>query len=655
MSLLAALVSAAAQQASGPTDPWAYYRTVTIDNTAGAAHSDFPVKVSLTSSNFTFAHALSTGYDVQFRAADGVTVLSSWRESFDSSGQTADFWVKVPTVPGSSTTTVRLYYGNPSATDASDIEAVFLLGIDWRIYATSLAAMTGNLSSSTPYLGNRSIATTVPIITHGGTGYRQNSVREQSNIVWDAARSELVFLFTGVNASSVSNVGLCTASSIDGTWTEYGQVLTQAEDPYIVVTTDGELYTDGSGWHYVYFERKPNQADIGVARTKDWRTDWEVWSGSAWTTTVANHAIVLARGAASSWEESFTGSPTVVHDGSQFICLYEGENASLVDATGLARSSDGLTWTKEATNPITALDVIDDMVKIGSTWWLTFHASNGDQYRAKATTEPGTWTSSSLTTDPATRYIRNGNSVNLAFGFTGASAWATFQDGIGTEGMYLQTWIGGDWYGGVTSATTANPRISPLGIASTHDKLVMTPDTSLTHSIYLESATKPLTNNFQVRARRRQLAQTDDQLAGIAIGSGAVAFQSNGNNQHACYADGYLFQLTNPTQFIQIRKYTAGANVDTVATSSVTAAEANNWNLHECSYLSTGALDYKLAGTSRVSRTDTTHLSASKGVALVQGNNSSGTTGAKSEWEWIAVRPYDGADPTVSVGSESSS
>ena len=70
---------------------------------------------------------------------------------------------------------------------------------------------------------------------------------------------------------------------------------------------------------------------------------------------------------------------------------------------------------------------------------------------------------------------------------------------------------------------------------------------------------------------------------------------------------------------------------------------------------STGALDYKLAGTSRVSRTDTTHLSASKGVALVQGNNSSGTTGAKSEWEWIAVRPYDGADPTVSVGSESSS
>jgi hypothetical protein len=252
--------------------------------------------VALTSGNFTFANARTDGYDVQFRATDGSTVLRSWREAYDDGTDTAAFWVKVPSVPSNSTTTIRLYYGNPFAPDDSDITAVFPFAEDFRDIATARANLTAGVtigSTLSPTLANSSA--NGEIITHGGTGYRQAEVREQSNIVWTG--TEYVFLFTGVDASGQSTTGLCTAPDITGPWTEYGStyVLPQSEDAYITVTDDGDLYTDGSGWHFVMYERKLTTGtandDISIARTKNFRTDWEVWNSPV---TPLSSSVTLA-------------------------------------------------------------------------------------------------------------------------------------------------------------------------------------------------------------------------------------------------------------------------------------------------------------------------------------------------------------------------
>jgi hypothetical protein len=91
----------------------------------------------------------------------------------------------------------------------------------------------------------------------------------------------------------------------------------------------------------------------------------------------------------------------------------------------------------------------------------------------------------------------------------------------------------------------------------------------------------------------------------------------------------------------------------TEATLGSTVSIANfstaaDWEL---TYRSTGQLRLVRNGTQLQSVTDSTLVAADKGVAITQGIGSSGT-GARSVWEFILARPYDGVDPAVTVGAE---
>lgn len=653
MPILAGILN---QQGEG--SGWSYYRTVTIDNTGGDAHTDWAVSISLTSGNFDFANADADGIDLQFRATDGETVLPYWREAYDDVAETATLWVKVPSVPADDTVDVRLYYGNSSAIDASDVESVFLFGEDFRTPEAATNMLNGSLADGvTALLTSTELYDVLAI--HGGTGWREVQVMEQSNIVWTG--TEYVFLVTGLDASDDSDVGLYYASDIAGTWTEYGEVLPLTEDPYIAVTTTGDLYTDGSGWAYVFFERKTagtplSQNDVGVARTKNFRTDWEVWDGSAWTTTVANHAAVLVR-TPGEWDQTRTASPCVVHDGTQFVCIYEGTDGGS-NRTGVARSTDGITWTKEATNPILALEVVDDVVLVDGVWWMTGHGGTGDQYRFKSVTDgPGAWSSTSFAVAGALPYERGGNSVNLAFGFDGSESWATFQDGLGVSGIQLFRWVGGDKWAPACTGPSDSIRTesinNPSGLTGSSLKLQVAATTG-SYAVGLVSATDVGTNaNFAVRCSHKQTAgASDDQYSNVvAVGSGNPMHDAS--TGYSFIDNGYLFSILNPDEFAPvIREYSTSFRTPNIsATNNMTTAEAQVYAIHECSYLSTGALDYRYNGASRASGSDTDRLSGNKRVLLSQGNQS-GRLGGSSEYEWFVVRPYDGLDPSSSVGSE---
>jgi hypothetical protein len=57
--------------------------------------------------------------DIRFTDSDGSTLLNYWQEA------DGRFWVKVPSIPASSTKTIYVYYGNPSATSLSNGDATF--------------------------------------------------------------------------------------------------------------------------------------------------------------------------------------------------------------------------------------------------------------------------------------------------------------------------------------------------------------------------------------------------------------------------------------------------------------------------------------------------------------------------------------------------
>jgi biopolymer transport protein ExbB len=102
-------------------DAWKYRKIVTINNTVNPfLLSDQQVKIQLNSVVFDFSKAKANGEDIRFTASDGVTPLSYWiTPDYNSGTQTGTIWVKVPTVPQSSTTDIYMYYGNAAAPDAS--------------------------------------------------------------------------------------------------------------------------------------------------------------------------------------------------------------------------------------------------------------------------------------------------------------------------------------------------------------------------------------------------------------------------------------------------------------------------------------------------------------------------------------------------------
>ena len=114
---------------------WQYCANINIDNTGNSnALSDYQQKVVLDSSNFDFSKAKSDGGDIRFLDSDDSTPLSYWIENWDSSGQTATVWVKVPSIPASSNYTIYMYFGNASATSESNGTSTFEFFDDFETF-----------------------------------------------------------------------------------------------------------------------------------------------------------------------------------------------------------------------------------------------------------------------------------------------------------------------------------------------------------------------------------------------------------------------------------------------------------------------------------------------------------------------------------------
>ncbi|MDX1611005.1 MAG: DUF2341 domain-containing protein, partial [Candidatus Thermoplasmatota archaeon] len=79
----------------------------------------FQVPIELdTASAITAGEMESDCSDIRFTDADGSTVIPHWLEDGCNTGAT-QFWVKVPTIPASGTTTVYAFWDNPGVGDAS--------------------------------------------------------------------------------------------------------------------------------------------------------------------------------------------------------------------------------------------------------------------------------------------------------------------------------------------------------------------------------------------------------------------------------------------------------------------------------------------------------------------------------------------------------
>ena len=135
----------------------------------GGPHTDFPVLVQFTGDPLLMTApagriASAQGHDIQFRAADQVTILDHEIESYDGATGTLTAWVRLPVLQNGVNVTFHMFYGDPSVTCArNNPERVW--NADYR-YVYHLGESAGNPADST---ANGVVATINPSLDPAAT------------------------------------------------------------------------------------------------------------------------------------------------------------------------------------------------------------------------------------------------------------------------------------------------------------------------------------------------------------------------------------------------------------------------------------------------------------------------------------------------------
>ena len=132
---------------------WKYRLPITITEQSGQNLTDYQVKITIDTASLVSQGKMNPdGSDIRITSSDGITDLPFWIEDGTMNTTNTNIWVKVPSIPANGTTTVYMYYGNPTSTSASDVNTTALDVIpDLEIY---IPFDEGSGSVANDYSGN---------------------------------------------------------------------------------------------------------------------------------------------------------------------------------------------------------------------------------------------------------------------------------------------------------------------------------------------------------------------------------------------------------------------------------------------------------------------------------------------------------------------
>ncbi|MEL7249266.1 MAG: DUF2341 domain-containing protein [Bacteroidota bacterium] len=128
--LLAFVATGSFLLAQGCAPGWDFYRSITVDNTAGATLTDYQVEFSLNTADLVSQGKLQAdGADLRV-FADDCTPLPFWGDSLGTSTDTR-IWVKIPSFATGTSLNLQVYYGNSEAENATDGDNTFIFFDDF--------------------------------------------------------------------------------------------------------------------------------------------------------------------------------------------------------------------------------------------------------------------------------------------------------------------------------------------------------------------------------------------------------------------------------------------------------------------------------------------------------------------------------------------
>ncbi|MBM3217030.1 choice-of-anchor D domain-containing protein, partial [Candidatus Poribacteria bacterium] len=215
-----------------------------------------------------------------------------------------------------------------------------------------------------------------------------------------AMRSRKLRALSGLVASVVLALFVCAGVSAQTSWTKY------AGNPVFVgptVSTAGPMVVFDGSQYRMWYNAGPDGSDIRYATSPD---------GISWT----DNGFAVPRGDVT---PQWVDTPAVIIDDGVYKMWYGGgTTAGGYGIVCYATSTDGVTWTKYASNPVFTKSGSEmhsgSVIKDGSTYKLWYHAYFGgsDPYIGYATSPDGiSWTDQGVVLDQGSSGATDTNSV----------------------------------------------------------------------------------------------------------------------------------------------------------------------------------------------------------------------------------------------------
>jgi len=310
-------------QTPGLASDWQYRSPVTVTNN-GSALTDYQVLITLDTA-FDFVTAAADGADVRITAADGVTLLPFWIETWDSVGETARIWVKVDALPAGNST-LYLYYGNSGASSASDGASTFVFFDDFESFGAS---------------HSMNAVTHLTIPTYDGSGQVVHPDVMYLSSGWNGYAYWMAMTPSPYLDESYENPSILVSS--DGlTWVEPTGITNPIVDlPSAGHNADPDILLVGDTLMVYYSETTGDTPDDHVYINVLTSTN-----GITWTAPVTTLSFSIGTG-------GYALSPAVLYEGGTFYMWYVRSAGCTANTSSvyMRTSTNGLNWGVE--QPVT--------------------------------------------------------------------------------------------------------------------------------------------------------------------------------------------------------------------------------------------------------------------------------------------------------------
>ena len=175
-----------------PMAGWQYRVPITITNPSAQLLTNFTFKIDLDNTHIDFSKPKADGSDIRFTQSDGATLLNYWYDTadYDPVGETATFYLNIPSIAAGGTYDIYIYYGSTTASSAVDYTNTFTFIGESGVTADDVTQAWSTKNFSGTY--------TAPPVTvammndYGGSQETHTRTRNVTNTTFQVACEESV-------------------------------------------------------------------------------------------------------------------------------------------------------------------------------------------------------------------------------------------------------------------------------------------------------------------------------------------------------------------------------------------------------------------------------------------------------------------------------